>query len=190
MRKKSHVSLANHIIGQSTMIRHTGAFKLGSMVPDLVPSFITKKHEINSTFDILERKMNKVVSTYDEDKGLTSIHTKDLGVITHYLADYFTFPHNRQYPGSLKDHCMYEKELKLALKAYVRSVGVDMPLDIKEQLDSVPAICTFIKKRHDEYVSHMQNVQSDCSHIVKICVAVVTALTQLMKQECYELKMA
>ena len=35
-----------------------------------------------------------------------------LGVIIHYIADYFTFPHNDHYPGNVKDHCYYERDLK------------------------------------------------------------------------------
>ena len=31
-----------------------------------------------------------------------------LGVIIHYIADYFTFPHNDHYPGNVKDHCYYD----------------------------------------------------------------------------------
>ena len=44
-----------------------------------------------------------------------------VGEVVHYIADYFTFPHNEIYPGNLKDHCMYEKELKLYLREYLNS---------------------------------------------------------------------
>lgn len=183
MRKKSHVSLAGYITGQETEIRHRAVFKMGSIVPDLVPSFITKKHEINQTFDILEKKMNKVVDTYDSSKGLTLRRTKDLGVITHYIADYFTFPHNKEYEGSLKDHVIYEKELKHELRSFICSVDVDMPLEHSEKLDSISSICDFIRRAHEGYTAHIQNVQSDCRHIVQICGEVVAALLDLMQKK-------
>ncbi len=44
-----------------------------------------------------------------------------MGVVMHYLADYFTFPHNVTYGGSLKDHCLYERDMKYALRSYVRT---------------------------------------------------------------------
>lgn len=190
MRKKSHVSLARHITGQEIEIRHKAAFKMGSIVPDLVPSFITKKHEINETFNIVEKKMEKVVNSYDSSKGLTLIRTKDLGVITHYIADYFTFPHNKEYPGSLKDHVIYEKELKHELRTFIRSIDVDMPIEHHEKLDSIQAICAFILKNHDSYVCHMQDVQSDCRHIVQICGEVVAALIDLMQQKALSVGIA
>lgn len=183
MRKKSHVSLAGYITGQETEIRHRAVFKMGSIVPDLVPSFITKKHEINQTFDILEKKMNRVVDTYDSSKGLTLGRTKDLGVITHYIADYFTFPHNKEYEGSLKDHVIYEKELKYELKSFISSVDVDMPMEHSENLGSIANICDFIRKAHEAYTAHVQNAQSDCRHIVQICGEVVSALISLMQGE-------
>ncbi|WP_242946272.1 zinc dependent phospholipase C family protein [Anaerostipes sp. 494a] len=40
-------------------------------------------------------------------------------MIIHYIADYFTFPHNDHYKGNVKDHCYYERDLKHELKAFL-----------------------------------------------------------------------
>ena len=91
MRKKSHLSLAGYIVDivDADMIDHPLAFRFGSLEPDLVPSFITTKHRIDLTFHKLEKKINKVIDEYDKNKGMTIGLSKDLGVITHYIADYF-----------------------------------------------------------------------------------------------------
>lgn len=199
MRKKSHVSLAKHIISEccpENEISHTGAFKLGSLVPDLVPTFITKKHQIDATFDIIEKKVYKVLDTYDVDKGLTKIHTKDLGVITHYIADYFTFPHNAEYPGSLKDHMTYEKTLIEALNSYVASIDVDAPMNragllFLKTCRAPEDVFRYILHAHAEYVRSAPNVEVDCEHIVRVCNNVVTAiLTLLMQKRQYQVALA
>ena len=51
MRKKSHISLANHMLNEfrdDAFIAHTYMFQFGSLLPDLVPSFITKKHQMDT----------------------------------------------------------------------------------------------------------------------------------------------
>ena len=202
MRKKSHVSLANHIIGEcaaENRILHTGAFKLGSLAPDLVPSFITKKHQIGETFDILEKKTYKILDTYDRGKGLNKRRTKDMGVITHYIADYFTFPHNEQYEGSLKDHMHYEKELITALNNYVSSIDVDAPdkvMDVVflENCSSAEDIFRYIRQSHNIYICMRQQrissgqicsistlVESDCEYIIRICRNVINAIMKLLE---------
>jgi hypothetical protein len=34
-----------------------------------------------------------------------------LGILTHYIADAFTFPHNEQFEGDLREHIKYEQIL-------------------------------------------------------------------------------
>jgi len=181
LRKKSHVSLANHLIERfesDVCIKHTTSFKFGNLAPDLVPTFITKRHEINSTFDIVEKKINRIVETYDYSKGLTRLHTKDLGVIIHYIADYFTFPHNETYTGTLKEHCTYEKELKYALNAYVKRIDIADDSDVSHQ--STSDICEYIRECHTKYKCQLQNLQNDCRHIVQVCANVIRAIFDLI----------
>ena len=48
MRKKSHVSLANHMLDglkDEVLVSHSRMFQFGSLLPDLVPSFLTKNIE-------------------------------------------------------------------------------------------------------------------------------------------------
>ena len=49
MRKKSHILLAKYLADQmevsESLQSHRKAFCLGSILPDIRPSFLTKKHE-------------------------------------------------------------------------------------------------------------------------------------------------
>ena len=116
MRKKSHISLARYLVqnlDDRNLKKHKLAFYLGSILPDCKPSFVYKKHEITGTFEDVKREIRKLSSDYEKKyKRQKSKYYRNLGQVTHYLADYFTFPHNKIYPGNLKDHCVYEEELK------------------------------------------------------------------------------
>ena len=52
MRKKSHISLARYIVNSlddKELKKHRFSFYIGSVLPDIKPSFIYKRHEINGT---------------------------------------------------------------------------------------------------------------------------------------------
>ena len=49
MRKKSHISLAWYLMnneGMESVKHHKGAFYIGSILPDCIPSFLVRKHTI------------------------------------------------------------------------------------------------------------------------------------------------
>ena len=113
MRKKSHISLARYIVANTKdeeLKKHKLSFYIGSILPDCKPSFVYKRHEINATFPLVRRNIAYLVEgKKNHTPKRKRMYYKNLGEITHYVADYFTFPHNKTYPGTLKDHCTYGK---------------------------------------------------------------------------------
>ena len=184
MRKKSHISLASYLMESTeteVLKNHKKAFYLGSILPDCVPSFVTRRHNIEETFDLLKEEIIKITDDYDVNKGITGYYCRHLGVITHYIADYFTFPHNKVFTGSMREHCSYEKELKFALKSYVNSEAVQNVPERKDRFRTVDEICSFIKEMHSEYLKAIKAVNMDCMYIVKLCQRVVDAILMIFK---------
>ena len=188
MRKKSHISLAKHIVDISdlpNLSKHKKAFYVGSVLPDCKPSFITKRHEINETFDLVEKGIRKLTQEYSSPKELSTMYFEKLGEVVHYIADYFTFPHNKEYPGNMAEHCIYEGELKHKLRAYIR--GLDetrleawkkkLQLEDMERFHSVGDICEFLREEHRRYIRRgHHSVEEDCKYIVGICSKVAMAI--------------
>ena len=178
MRKKSHISLAWYLMnseGMETLKQHRKSFYLGSILPDCVPSFLTRRHTIGESFEALEKEIKKLVSHFDPIRGADSYFCRHLGVITHYVADFFTFPHNGNYPGNLKDHCIYEEELKKAFYSYVRKPEV-ANVRLVGTVHTQREILDFVQAMHDIYMRIQSNVKRDCEFIVELCHTVVDAL--------------
>lgn len=188
MRKKSHISLAKHIVNISDVpnfSKHKKAFYVGSILPDCKPSFITKRHEIHETFGLVERRIHKLTQGYDSPKELSTMYFEKLGEVIHYIADYFTFPHNKEYPGNMKQHCVYEGELKHKLRAYIRDFDEkkiqawkrDLQIEDLSSFQSVTDICEFLKEEHRNYICRgHHSVEEDCRYIVGICSKVAMAI--------------
>lgn len=190
MRKKSHISLAKYIVNsleEQDMLKHKKAFYLGSILPDCKPSFLTERHEIEGTFPKIQEEMKVLVERRNDFRINTRVFYRHLGEIIHYIADYFTFPHNAHYPGSLKDHCVYEEQLKRSLRLYIESGEAEKNRSwICSNAwiwNSTEDICAFIKLAHDRYVRIKNTVESDCHQIVTLCHQVVEAIMSLIKRK-------
>ena len=186
MRKKSHISLARYLVqnlDDRNLKKHKLAFYLGSILPDCKPSFVYKKHEITGTFEDVKREIRKLSSDYEKKyKRQKSKYYRNLGQVTHYLADYFTFPHNKIYPGNLKDHCVYEEELKRKLRSYLKSPEVKKDKKLVVDLKTPEALIEFIQKSHDDYLRRKNCVEDDIHSIVALNHQAVESITEFFYQ--------
>lgn len=197
MRKKSHISLAKYIVdslGEQELQKHKKAFYLGSILPDCKPSFITIKHEMEGTFPKVQHELEELVERQKNAQINMRVFYRNLGEVIHYIADYFTFPHNPHYPGNLKDHCIYEEHLKRGLKEYIASGEAEKNSEWVRlsvvNLNSTADICNFIRKVHETYVKLKNSVEDDCRHIVTLCHQVVVAVIRLIKRDSESQTMA
>ncbi len=190
MRKKSHISLAKYLVNsldEQELVKHKKAFYLGSILPDCKPSFLTVRHEIEGTFPKLQEDLKKLLERQRASQINMRVFYRNLGEVLHYIADYFTFPHNSHYMGNLKDHCLYEKHLKYSLKEYIQSGEAERNrTEIRRtvrNLNSVEAICAFVKNAHDAYIKIKNTVEGDCRQIVSLCHQVAEAVISLVQRK-------
>ena len=182
LRKKSHISLALYLadsINFNDIANHKLSFCIGSILPDCKPSFLTTRHEITATFDKVKEDIKKLIYDYKEGNQNSSSFIRNLGQVIHYLADYFTYPHNLIYPGTLKDHCVYENELKFALRDYIKSGEALKSKEKVRTFTTVESLFDFIQKTHSEYLNIKQSVKDDCKYIVSLCHHVVEGILHL-----------
>lgn len=184
MRKKSHISLAGQIM-DSLQLEEVFDYKLpfyiGSIWPDCRPSFITTPHTFDITYDKIENQLDDFVADYDALKGMNMRRCAKLGVIIHYIADYFTYPHNSSYEGNVKDHCIYERDLKHELKEYLSTEEAMERKDKIVPLNSTKGLSKFIKNIHAEYMRREHSVADDIQYIVEVCTTVVMSILNIIK---------
>lgn len=191
MRKKSHISLAKYMVeslGDEELRKHKLSFYIGSILPDIKPSFLYKKHEITGTFPSISKHIKRLSEGEKAVEKKGRKYYMDLGQISHYLADYFTFPHNKIYPGGLKEHCSYEEKLKKDLRSYIKSGEVkklavfseDGP---KQQFHNAEALCEYIQKAHDDYLAKKHGVEDDIRHIVSVNHRALQGMMELLAEK-------
>ena len=183
MRKKSHFSLSMYILDNvdSTILdEHRKAFIVGSILPDCRPSFVTTKHNMDETFELVKQAINRCTIDNEEYKHISTAYCRKLGEITHYMADYFTYPHNTIFDGNIREHCVYEKELKFALKDYINSGEVYVNIDLAKTFTTPQDLCEFVLATHEQYLKASKTVFEDCKYIVALCHLVVEGILNLL----------
>lgn len=188
MRKKSHISLARYMvdcIGDEGLKKHKFCFYLGSILPDIKPSFVYRRHEINGTFSDIRRHIARLSEGEKIKRKNGRKYYLDLGQISHYLADYFTFPHNGCYEGSLKDHCDYEEKLKRDLREFLKNKEHER---VEETFKNAEALCNYIQAMHDAYITRKHDVEDDIRHIIEVNQKALYGMIELLarkRMECY-----
>lgn len=202
MRKKSHISLARYMVeclDDEDLKKHKYFFYLGSILPDIKPSFLYKRHEISGTFPVIRRHIERLAEGQKAIEKKGRKYYMDLGQVSHYLADYFTFPHNKSYPGGLKDHCSYEEKLKKDLRHYIRSgeaarnhAAMQLMGEMsgrcatvtmrQEHFGNAESICNFIQKTHDDYIVRKHDVEDDIHHIVEVNQRALSEMMTLLAE--------
>ena len=132
---------------------HKFSFYLGSILPDIKPSFLYKRHEMDGTFPYVSRHIRRLSegdALIRKKKGCK--YYRDLGQISHYLADYFTFPHNCVFTGSIREHCIYEKKLKFALRSYIRSGEINVNSTVVRRFTTPQQLCDYVIQIHQQYL--------------------------------------
>lgn len=182
MRKKSHILLARYLADQLTVDEslqsHRKAFCLGSILPDIRPSFVVKKHEYFSTFGEIQEKMLQLVE-HGPLEGKERVYWRNFGEVLHYVADYFTFPHNRTYTGSLYEHSQYEKILKQRLKICIKSGAAGAYVFRDVYFKNLEELTEFIQVSHTSYLRKKRNITEDIQYILMVCYQVIQGIVQL-----------
>ncbi len=182
MRKKSHILLARYLADQLTVDEslqsHRKAFCLGSILPDIRPSFVVKKHEYFSTFGEIQEKMLQLVE-HGPLEGKERVYWRNFGEVLHYVADYFTFPHNRTYTGSLYEHSQYEKILKRRLKTCIKSGAAGAYVFRDVYFKNLEELTEFVQVSHTSYLRKKRNITEDIQYILMVCYQVIQGIVQL-----------
>ena len=145
MKKRGHLLVTNHVAsGQG--IRKAGIL-LGCILPDFwIPSLL-KGHTSEAAWERIKGEMTEL-EEYGSGNFLDSVR---LGVVLHYVEDFFTYPHNKTYNGDFWGHVRYERK---QYENFTQHLGVEK--GVIEQVgyhpkEYVNSIQILLEEMLDEY---------------------------------------
>lgn len=116
---------------------NSSKFIWGNAKPDFVPKYTFKKHYFNESIDMVLEKI-KYLSLFSSkefySKQVIEKFSEELGVLCHFLCDFFCAPHYYRWefksPNAIKNHVMYENELAKVAKKFIPTVIINETLDL------------------------------------------------------------
>lgn len=183
MNKSSHISLSLYMLERDALKDqnlHRRSFLIGSILPDCLPSFLTTRHTMPETFSLLKSEILKISIHYNRERKVTKYFSIHFGMIMHYLADYFTMPHNPGFEGTMKEHIEYERKLCNSMQRFING---DMPIPEEAELETAEQLFDYIVKLHHVYLNEEKNLWTDCKYITKVCNHVAVGIIMLLSMD-------
>ncbi len=184
MFTQAHIMLARYL-AQKTQVEqvqnHIFSLSFGSVLPDRSPRQRMKDHEFDSTWEDTKERIRvfealTVTEASDERKAC-----RQLGMILHYLADYFTRPHNPTYRDNMIVHSFYEGREAMELLKYLRSSQADTQFRSRKnaaaKISSDEQLFSYIEAWHEQYLLRdTHKPRDDVRWILNVCALTAAVL--------------
>lgn len=169
MQTRDHKMLAEFLVaemGSNIPYLYKKVFIFGSMEPDI--NLFTYLHGLTRGkkfhghhYENILLVMRKLFDFLQKEESFGLRKYYCLGKLTHYVADAFTFPHNKEFCGNLKKHCRYESVLHDQFQNILQNQKI---MEINRK--GIDSFC-YIEDLHKEYLREAGTYEIDCRYILQ-----------------------
>ena len=134
----------------------------GSIKPDVSILFPKYPHYINDSLDSLCESVDMIIkSTHNQREVETRAFSRELGVVLHYMTDFFCMVHNdvngKKHPTNYK-HIAYEQSFQNKLKSFeldeVREKIANSFYDELKRINNT-SLKSYIVYKHNKYMKEI-----------------------------------
>lgn len=169
------------------------SFMYGNMKPDLEALSVKIPHFKHTTMELVQAEIEKLTTLrLNKSRRCSKQLSERIGVITHYLSDFFCYAHTEYFESKHRSHVLYEFQLlyhfrksKKAVKRHTYIKPTDIP-------SSANKIITLIEEAHDKYLKTIKEnslpFEFDTANALTVCILVCVSILSLCLD--HELKIA
>lgn len=183
MKSTSHYAMA-HLLHTSLKDRgiklNLTAFVYGNIAPDYIPSVICAPHFTKACQRGIKFVTARLARHHiSEGNPVDAVYSKKLGMLCHYLCDYFCFAHNKDFVGNVKDHIAYEMALDTYLRKWVKGGGAK---DESLQPNQAYSLQDYIETEKSSYLAETYSFKNDLEFSFKACLTAVLCMLEISSQ--------
>lgn len=146
-------------------------FIYGNIKPDISSKYVLSKHYLEESLSMILDKIKCLCQlTLDSLKRYFSISklSQELGVICHFLCDFFTAPHSErwEFTHSMNKHVTYEKELA----SYAKNMDFSN-CNLNYEIDRT--VEDFFHEVYKKYKSCHISYENDLKYSAYVCNTIV-----------------
>ncbi|AOR22512.1 zinc dependent phospholipase C family protein [Clostridium taeniosporum] len=177
-------NILNYTNSKSIYLINDYRFIWGNIKPDCVLKYKMIKHYFIESIDIMIKKIERLCSLSLQDiyyKVSVNKFSEELGVICHFMCDYFCAPHYYRWEfkstSQVKNHVMYEKDLGKIAKEFNSKGCITSSIDIDN-------IKEFIYDLQNQYKGSL-DFKNDLTYAYYVCNSIVNmVLNRVFLNEC------
>lgn len=165
---------------------HYASLKYGSVAPDYKPSLMIKSHRKKNSYKLV----TEIVSSLDTIQASNSLYyTKEfsykIGLIIHFVTDYFCRAHNENKYYNFILHFLYESNLNNFCMRRFTSNGEVIKWDMVRKWNLYSNFEELLEAMLKEYHSKKPSFTLDMEYSVAVSTMVAMSLVQACnKKEC------
>jgi len=186
MKATSHFAMA-HIINAALKQRGIYldriAFVYGNIEPDYTPVMWVNPHFNKVCLRTISNNFLELPKVPVCSSGLVgAYYSKRLGMMCHFLCDYFCYAHNDSFSGNISQHISYENELDLFLRSNcLELLDIDEAIEI-QPLAGISELFYSLETSHEKYLKAGFSLQNDLCSAFEACISSIVNILALSKR--------
>lgn len=183
MKKASHHALG-HLLYQTLAAEgiclDRELFVLGNLLPDYMPELILFPHftarcqrEIGLFSDVLASQ------SLDDAREIPAEYALRLGILCHYIADYYCFAHSRAFGKNMRKHGAYERGLNEHFRMHYSAKECALPPRAPVRCTSGRDVARSVARLRHGYLAAPRSYETDLRYAFTACLDAIRALVAL-----------
>ncbi|WP_160721242.1 zinc dependent phospholipase C family protein [Isachenkonia alkalipeptolytica] len=174
MLPQTHMIIANHIYDHTEKtlgIRlNKSSLQYGSIKPDIAPNLLKLHHFKPQSLRLICEEIKELTEhTYADDHNYIKFISRQIGIINHFVSDFFCVPHNDRttYKNNFMEHMAYENTLHKRFKTFDKKIPTPVvSLDFLNL--SIDDIEELIEGYHREYSKKVESMSNDIEYSIHV----------------------
>jgi hypothetical protein len=107
--------------------------------------------------------------------------SEKLGIVLHYIADFFCFAHAPTFNNNIISHLLYETRLGISLNKSAQTLQFKKAHVQLMPVEDYYDICMNIYLLHSQYLSSNPSIQTDRYYISQVSILTAVSIIDLCK---------
>jgi hypothetical protein len=165
-------------------------FIYGNIKPDIIPSYFLIPHfKKPKTMEFLKAEIAELTKyKLQKHQKCSREFSERLGIVTHYLSDFFCYVHSQHSNCGVLSHYIYEVKLWLFCRKHCTSIKT---LDYSRYIEITPntdSIYTLIENLQKKYLSKSPSYALDVVYSLRMCISLcVLTIKACLNEEIKEI---
>lgn len=186
MNTSTHIKIAKRVLqlleSELNIKLDKRSFIWGNIKPDVSPLIVMALHSKHTAMDFVKSETANLLKMKNNSGNIFSREfSTRLGVIAHYLSDFFCYAHLASYRENMFKHCIYEHRLAKYYKHFADLVFKEASGKYRIFNYNFKMIFRYIDRLHEEFtgMGNYEPFQSDMEFALRVSASFCISFASL-----------